>query len=118
MCFDRGIFLNSRTTKDGYINTEQSSARLSPTQLNDLRLAVRYLKCRYGFGTDEMTDFLGITAKLVEAAFKDLSCLTCPAEKRKKVNDRMRSRERERQQEEWIPVVRTGRRKAQSAGFR
>ncbi|MCL6560773.1 MAG: hypothetical protein K6U74_18660 [Firmicutes bacterium] len=113
-----GIFLNNRTTKDGYINTGQPSTRLSSTQLNDLRLAVRYLQCRYGFGTDDMADFLGIAEELVKKAFKDLPCLTCPAEKRKKVNDRMRRRERERPEEEWIPVVRTGRRKARSAGFR
>lgn len=90
MCFDRGIFLNSRTTKDGYIKAEQSAASLSPTRLTDLRLAIKYLKCRYDFGIEEITEFLGIAAELVEETFKDLPCLTCSPERRQKFADKFK----------------------------
>lgn len=115
MCFDRGIFLNNKTTKDGYIKTEQSAAHLSSTRLTDLRLAIRYLKCRYDFGIEEITDFLGIAVELVEEAFKDLPCLTCSSEKRKKNNDKARKTALVQQPEEAEFAVKPKRRKALAA---
>jgi len=111
MCFDRGIFLNNRTTKDGYIGTNQSAGHLSSTQWTDLRLAIRYLKCQYDFGIEEVADFLGIALELVEETFKDLPCLTCSSEKRKKINDKVRKLAPVQPPEEVDFVVKPKRRK-------
>lgn len=115
MCFDRGIFLNSRTTKDGYIGAEQSAVHLSSTKLTDLRLAIRYLMCQYNFGVEEITDFLGIAAEVVEENYKDLPCLTCSFEKRKKINDKVRNLVPVQQPEEVGFTVKPKRKKALAA---
>lgn len=90
MCFDKGIFLNNRTTKDGYIGVDQVVAKLSSTQWTDLKLAVKWLKCKYNFGVEEITDFLGVSAKMVEEAFLELPCLSCRTQKCKKMDEKVK----------------------------
>lgn len=115
VCFDRRIFLNNRTTKDGYIKAEQSAAHLSSTRLTDLKLAIRYLKCRYDFGIEEITEFLGISTELVEETFNDLPCLTCSSEKRERINNKARKMALVQQPEEAEFIVKPKKRKALAA---
>lgn len=90
MCFDKGIFLNNRTTKDGYIEMNQVAAQLSSTQWTDLKLAVKWLKCKYNFGVEEVTDFLGVSAKMVEEIFLELPCVSCRTQKCKKTDEKVK----------------------------
>lgn len=90
MCFDKGIFLNNRTIKDGYIEVEQMVSQLSLTKWTDLKLAVKWLKCKYNFGIEEITDFLGISTKMVEEAFAELPCVSCRTQKCRKADEKVK----------------------------
>ncbi|MBE3586010.1 hypothetical protein [Desulfofundulus thermocisternus] len=74
MCVDREMFVNKRTAKDGYINLEEP---LTPTQYQDLKLAVKWLKCRYNFGVEDIAELLGIDEDLIREVFDKLPCNRC-----------------------------------------